>query len=118
MYNYFDVIEQDIREYLDDTNTKLTEDNFDNVVDELIATDSVTGNISGSYFCNAYLAREAITDNVYLYCEKGEEVYSEEELGKMFLYNPEQADVVLRCLLVPEVLVSIMDSELEDNEED
>lgn len=68
MYNYNDAIKADVLDYIREnyTTEELTEkladrDSFsEELNDDLWACDSVTGNASGSYYCNAYRAEEAI----------------------------------------------------------
>lgn len=68
MYDYRSEIMADIRQYIDD-NVDLDEwkgrrDELEEQLNEdLWIEDSVTGNASGSYYCNAYKAEEAMCHN-------------------------------------------------------
>jgi hypothetical protein len=75
----------------------------------------VTGNASGSYFCNTYKARECVIDNVDLLsetlCEFGEDA---ETTARLFLNEEwENFDVKIRCYLLGSVLYEVLD-ELEE----
>ena len=71
MYNYHDAIKSDILDYIRDNFTadeiaeKLAgRDEWEQELnDDLWTADSVTGNASGSYYCNAWKAEEAIAHN-------------------------------------------------------
>lgn len=66
MYNYYDEVLQAVEEAAKDEYTpeKLVpvdlEDYAERLSNALWIDDSVTGNASGSYFCNAYRAEEAL----------------------------------------------------------
>ena len=89
---------EDIEEYEE----KLNED--------LYIQDTVTGNTSGSYFCNAYAAEEAICHNLDILEEAIEEF--EYNWNDTFKYGAESADVVIRCYLLGEIIAAV----LEDSE--
>ena len=73
-YNYMEAMKEDIKEYInnevnlkdftdrDELEEKLNED--------LWVEDSVTGNASGSYYCNSWKAEEAICHNLDLLGER------------------------------------------------
>ena len=74
--------------------------------DDAFISDSVTGNGSGSYFCNSYKAQEALGDLIW-----------SDDLADMFReygYNsvpvekgPEYIDVSVRCFLLDECINEI-----------
>lgn len=79
------------------------------LVDEMWGLDSVTGNGSGSYFCNTWEAEEAICHNIHLYEE------SLAEFGCEPVFCAEAIDVSIRCYLLPQVLQQLADDgELEE----
>lgn len=109
-YNYKEVLRDDINSYikqnanLSDYNSK--DDAFNALYDDMFVSDSVTGNASGSYFCNAWKAEEAICHNLDLL----EDALS--EFGDTFSTmggNAEAFDVTIRCYLLSEVLSEILD---------
>lgn len=66
-YNYLEAVKEDVKNYID---SEINFTDFDNLEeleeklnDELWTEDSVTGNASGSYYCNSYKAEESIAHN-------------------------------------------------------
>lgn len=66
-YNYMEAVKEDVKNYID---SEINFEDFDSLEeleeklnDELWTEDSVTGNASGSYYCNSYKAEESITHN-------------------------------------------------------
>lgn len=91
--------------------------------DELWADDSVTGNASGSYYCNAWKAEEAICHNWDLLADAIEEFGGDTDILKQ---GAEACDVTIRCYLLGQAISAALD-ELEaegginypvDNEEE
>lgn len=83
--------------------------------DDLWVADSVTGNASGSYYCNAWKAEEAIAHNWDTLCEALAEFGCAD-------CNPiekgaEWCDVTIRCYLLGECLTAALD-ELEEEADD
>lgn len=116
MYSYRDHIMDDIRDYISDNvcleDYRGRRDELEQELnDELWTKDSVTGNASGSYYCNAYKAEEALCHNWHLLS------YAVEEFGgdhDFLREGPEACDVIIRCYLLPECIAAVLD-ELEDN---
>lgn len=59
-YNYMEAVKEDVKNYID---SEINFEDFDSLEeleeklnDELWTEDSVTGNASGSYYCNSYKA--------------------------------------------------------------
>ena len=118
MYDYREAVKSDILDYIKENYTpeEIREELADRdeweqqLNDDLWCCDSVTGNASGSYYCNSYKAAEAIAhqwdlllDALMEFCcvdcnpvEKG----------------PEWCDVTIRCYLLGECLAAALD-ELE-----
>ena len=109
-YDYRDAICEDIRTWISENynSTELKErlnEEYDEVFEEmndaLWVEDSVTGNGSGSYYCNAWKAAEAIAHNWDLLkealCEFG---CTDDVLER----GEEWADVTIRCYLLGECL--------------
>ena len=71
--------------------------------DDAFISDSVTGNGSGSYFCNSYKAQEALGDLIWsddladMFRDYGYE-------GVPMEKGPEYIDVSVRCFLLDEVI--------------
>lgn len=81
--------------------------------DELWADDSVTGNASGSYYCNAWKAEEALCHNFDLLVEACEEFG--QDIGDAVKQGLEACDVTIRCYLLGQAIAAALD-ELEEEE--
>ena len=80
--------------------------------DELWIDDSVTGNASGSYYCNAWKAEEAIAHNLDLLGE----ALAEFGCGPEYLMQngAEAADVSIRCYLLYGAISDALDDLAEE----
>ena len=116
-YDYKQALREDIREWLKENPDYLTtgetrEEIRENVYDELWVADSVTGNASGSYYCNAWRAEEAICHNWDLLADACEEFGCNDmnpiEKGAEF------CDVTIRCYLLGEILDEVLDEMLNN----
>jgi hypothetical protein len=112
-YDYLKAMKEDIREYLNDnyTASELAEaledrEEFETVLnDDLWIVDSVTGNASGSYFCNAWRAEEAICHNLELLSEAMQEFCCDvDALSK----GAEWCDVTIRCYLLGQAIAEVI----------
>ena len=106
-YNYPEAIREDVLEYIrsEYTPEKISDElNFsreeweERLNDDLWIADSVTGNASGSYYCNAWKAEEALCHNLDLLGE----ALREFGCGPEYLIEKgaEAADVTIRCYLL------------------
>ena len=124
-YDYLEAMTADVLDYIEE-NIDLTEyadaeelESFLN--DELWTADSVTGNASGSYYCNAYKAEEAIAHNTDLLIEAIEEFGDDVESYKKALQSPEYADVTIRCYLLGQAIaeaIEQLDYDFSENDEE
>lgn len=122
MYNYHDAIKSDILDYIRDNFTadeiaeKLTDrDEWEQELnDDLWTADSVTGNASGSYYCNAYAAEEAICHNWDILADAIAEFGGDTDILRQ---GAEACDVAIRCFLLGECLAAALD-ELEEEADD
>ena len=116
-YNYFNALCADILDYIGENinlANYLTEDGLD--ADELAkrlnndcwTADSVTGNASGSYYCNAHKAREALRGNEDVLIEAIEEFGDCPEDYKRALTSPEWADVTIRCYMLGQAVGAVV----------
>ena len=117
MYNYLESVKDDVREYITDEITRADfigdSDGLEEKLNEdCFVADSVTGNASGSYYCNAYKARKALEGNTDLLVEALECFGNEPVDYKKALTNPEYADCTIRCYLVNHAVSEVCD-ELE-----
>lgn len=121
MYDYYEEVKQSIEDVINDEayylNIEAVRPNdleeYEEVLnDELWNEDAVTGNASGSYYCNSYKAEEALINNLSLASEALQE----------FGYNnidvldkgAEWLDVIIRCYVLPSCIAEyIEDNRLE-----
>lgn len=118
MYNYYEEVLQAVEEEVKDYYTPEMlepvdlEDYEDKLNDALWVDDGVTGNASGSFFCNAYKAEEALSGNWGLAGEALEE-FGYNDINA-FEKGAEWVDCIVRCYL----LNSCISDYIEQNEED
>lgn len=120
-YNYLENIKEDIKAYIEE-NKENKNYNFNNkeelknlLYDDLWIDDSVTGNGSGSYYCNSYKAREALTGNEDLLVNALEEFGNDAESYKRSLTDPEFADVTIRCYLLGQAINEVLEELPKEN---
>lgn len=112
-YNYKEEIETDIVDYLNENYDikHINEELYEELYEELLIEDSITGNASGSYWCNAWKAELALLGNLDLL----EEVRQEYGYECLDMSNPEALDVSIRCYLLPSILSKVLE-ELTETE--
>lgn len=117
MYDYREAMTEDIKEWIKE-NIDLTEWTEDRegleqqLNDDLWTEDSITGNASGSYYCNSYKAEESIAHNWDLLNEALDEF--EQNNINVIEKGAEWADVTIRCYLLWSVISDVLD-EMEEN---
>lgn len=118
-YNYFEAVREDVRQYIEDNEVRVTTSNRDEVYnklyDDMFISDSVTGNASGSYTCNAWQAEENLCHNLDLLGEALAEFGCEPDY--ITEKGAEACDVTIRCYLLGQVLGEVLD-EIETEEEE
>ena len=122
-YNYLEAVTSDVRDYIENE-VNLTEwrgrrDELEETLnDDLWINDSVTGNASGSYYCNTWKAEEALAHNWDLLAEALEEFG---QSGTDILRKGAEAmDVTIRCYLLGQAIAEVLEEleeELEEEEE-
>ena len=117
-YNYLENIKADVKEYIDnEINLKDFSDREEleeTLHDTLWTEHSVTGNASGSYYCNSWKAEEALAHNWDLLAEALKEFCCEvDSLEK----GAEWADVTIRCYLLGQAIGEVLDEMEEELEE-
>lgn len=120
---YLDMIEDDVREWINENidldDYKGNRDGLEEKLnDELFNEDSVTGNASGSYYCNAYKAEEAIAHHWDLLAEALEEFGFNISATEMLNKGAEWGDSIIRCYLVGEAIRNVLDELEEDGKFD
>ncbi len=117
-YDYKQAVMDDIKQYIEDHDIKVTTSTRDELQDELydvlFVDDSVTGNASGSYTFNAWQAEENLCHNLDLLKEACNEFGSQCDI----LESAESCDVTIRCYLLSECLAEVLDELEEDDEEE
>lgn len=117
MYDYREAMTEDVKEWIKE-NIDLTEWTEDRegleqqLNDDLWTEDSITGNASGSYYCNSYKAEESIAHNWDLLNEALDE-FGQNDIN-VIKKGTEWADVTIRCYLLWSVISEVLD-ELEEN---
>ena len=116
MYDYLEQVTADVRDYVEQE-IDLTEwagdrDGLEEKLnDDLWTCDSVTGNASGSYYCNTWKAEEALAHNWDLLAEALEEFGQD---GTDVLEQEAEAmDVTIHCYLLGQAIAEALD-ELEE----
>lgn len=119
-YNYYENVYADIKQYVLD-NIELSDyyDEEDNSFDMLQLSESlndncciddcITGNSSGSYFCNAWKAEECLAHNWKLMKEVNDAGF--EPADK---FSPEAWDVCIRYYLLSQAVADVCESLEED----
>lgn len=117
MYDYREAMTEDVKEWIKE-NIDLTEWTEDRegleqqLNDDLWTEDSITGNASGSYYCNSYNAEESIAHNWNLLNEALDE-FGQNNIN-VIEKGAEWADVTIRCYLLESVISDVL-NEMEEN---
>lgn len=109
-YDYIENVKNDIKEYIKENYESLEEVDENKLYDDLFLEDSVTGNSSGSYYCNTWKAEEAICHNLDL---ASEAFYEFGYDGIPYDKGAEYIDVTIRCYLLGQCLSEVLE-ELEE----
>lgn len=120
---YLNMIEDDVREWINESidldEYKGNRDGLEEELnDELFNEDSITGNASGSYYCNADKAEEDLEHCWDLLTEALEEFGYDMTAVEMLDKGAEWCDVTIRCYLVGEAISSVLDEFEEDGKFD
>lgn len=122
-YDYLEQVTSDVKDAIYeryDVNELAVEledrDSFEqDLNDRLWCDDSVTGNASGSYYCNAWKAEESLCHNLDLLGEALREFGCSPDY--MAENGAEACDVTIRCYLLPQAISAALD-EIEEELED
>ena len=122
-YNYLEAVTEDVREYIENeidlAEWKGNRDGLEEQLnDDLWICDSVTGNASGSYYCNTWKAEEALSHNWDLLAEALSEFG--QDGTDVLKEGAEAMDVTIRCYLLSQAIAEALDEldeELEADEE-
>lgn len=107
-YNYLENVKEDVKNFIEENNITVTVDNRkekeDQLNDELWNDDTITGNETGSYFCNPDRAAEAIALNWDLLAE------ALDAFGYENIKNGANCcDVLIRCYLLPQAISEVIE---------
>lgn len=114
-YNYLEAVTNDAKQAilknLNDWSFTDREELEEIANDNLWEDDSVTGNASGSYTCNAWNAEENLCHNM----DELEEACNEfgQDIGEAVKQGAECCDVTIRCYLLSQAISAALD-ELEE----
>ena len=113
-YNYLEQVTSDAKEAILEHMDEWEFDDRDELEqianDELWTDDGVTGNASGSYYCNAWKAEEAICHNWDLLGEAIDEFGGDTDILQE---GAEPCDVTIRCYLLGHAISAALE-ELEE----
>ena len=112
-HNYMEEMKNDIKDYI--TNyysgeeaALLTREEVEQELNDLLwVEDSVTGNASGSYYCNTWEAEEAVAHNWDLLAE-ALDAFGETHIN-VIEKGAEWCDVTIRCYLLPQAIAETLD---------
>ncbi len=117
-YNYYEAVSNDIRDYINENDIKVTSENKEDLCqelyDDLFVSDRVTGNGSGSYTFNTWQAEENLCHNLELLGEALNEFGC--DASYLLDKGAEACDVAIRCYLLGQCLTQVLD-ELEESED-
>lgn len=108
-YNYYRAVEHDVLDYiyenLESSDWLNNRDGLEEHLNDVLWTkDSVTSNSSGSYWCNAWKAEEALCHNMSLLEDALDSYWMQPDLG-----DPEAMDVVIRRYVLPTTISRALD---------
>lgn len=116
-YNYLEQVTSDakdaILECMDEWDFNDRDELEQVAYDELLMDDGVTGNASGSYYCNAWKAEEALCHNWDLLADAIAEFGGDTDILRQ---GAEACDVTIRCYLLGQAVSNALD-ELEEEGE-
>lgn len=114
-YNYHESVKSDIKEYIEENFDTITEEMRNDVFNEVLNDDGVTGSASGSYTMNRATAKQYVINNIDLLKEAADEhCYDDEEIGALFLRECwEDFDVIIRLHLVDKYFNDIFSEYLD-----
>lgn len=120
-YNYMEAVADDVRDYIEnEIDLKEWKGNRDGLEeklnDDLWVCDSVTGNASGSYYCNNWKAEEALAHNWDLLAEALTEFG--QDGTDVLKEGAEAMDVTIRCYLLGQAIAEVLNDLEEEIAED
>ena len=120
-YDYNAKLKEDVKNYIEDINLldyADKDDAYNQLYEMMWCEDRITGNASGSYFCNAWRAEECLAHNWDLLKDALNEFgYTDTNIIEK---GAEWCDVTIRCYLLSPILQEVLDEIWtdEDDEDD
>lgn len=118
-YNYLTSVKDAIIDYTRDEKEYLKGKDKEELFDIFINEDAITGNASGSYWCNTWRAEECLCHNWDILEEAlGEFGYEDTDIISK---GAEWCDVIIRCYVLAQALNEAWDEieeQLKEQEED
>lgn len=119
-YNYLENVKEDVRNYIEENKIVVTNENREEVEEELNDTlfteDNVTGNASGSYTFSTWQAEENLCHNFELLTEALTEFYRDLSYLEK---GAEACDVTIRCYLLRQAISEVLNEiEIENETEE
>ena len=106
-YDYLENTKNNILEYVREEKDYLKGKSQDELYDDLFISDYITGNGSGSYYCNTWQAEESLTHNLDLLAEALEE-FGYENINALEK-GAEWCDCIIRCYILGQALGEVWD---------
>lgn len=115
MYN---AIKEHIENYIELTDFTDRDELEEKLNDDLWTDDSVTGNGSGSYYCNSWEAQQSVLSNMEDFGEAVKEFCTDAKtVGEWFINEEWEAmDVTIRCYLLNQIISEVLDDMEEELE--
>ena len=110
-YEYLEEVKTDLEDYIANHYEQGDTISKSELYDDAFNEDSITGNASGSYYCNSYKAWESLGWCIDELVEEMEFYFGEIPTDKR--YNWEWLDVSVRCMLLGEAIAELK-KEYED----
>ena len=106
-YDYMENLKEDIKSYIQDNKEYLEGKDENELYDLFFLEDAITGNASGSYYCNAWKAEEALCHNMDLLQEALQEFGIDGNMEN--IASAEWCDVTIRCYLLGQALSEVLE---------
>ena len=120
-YDYFEAVKTDVLDNLYETIEYIDMDKISNLDDlkealndAMFIDDAVTGNASGSYFCNTWKAEECLCHNMDLIEEVANAFGDEPTITAGWEHGAEWWDVSIRCYYLSQAIDEVV-NDLEDD---
>lgn len=104
IYNYYNEVKKSVLDFMEENDYTTENKNSDELYDECFISDDVTGNASGSFFCNTFKAEEAVCHNWALIGDAWNEFCLD---AKELSRGADYIDVTLRCYVLGSVISEI-----------